>query len=130
MAASLRDKILAAQDIPSEPVNIPEWGVDVVVRGMSAGERITLMQNAFDQTTQQVNMSIVYPDVVVACTFDPDSSEPVFTDADKPLILSKSSAAVERLANVGLRLSGIGKDEQDAAGKDSSKSQKDDSSSN
>jgi hypothetical protein len=127
MAASLRDKILAAQDIPSEPVNIPEWGVDVVVRGMSAGERITLMQNAFDQTTQQVNMSIVYPDVVVACTFDPDSSEPVFTDADKPLILSKSSAAVERLANVGLRLSGIGKDEQDAAGKDSSKSQKDDS---
>ena len=127
MAASLRDKILAAQDIPSEPVNIPEWGVDVVVRGMSAGERITLMQNAFDQTTQQVNMSIVYPDVVVACTFDPDSSEPVFTDADKPLILSKSSAAVERLANVGLRLSGMGKDEQDAAGKDSSKSQKDDS---
>ena len=128
MAASLRDKILAAQDIPSEPVNIPEWGVDVVVRGMSAGERITLMQNAFDQTTQQVNMSIVYPDVVVACTFDPDSSEPVFTDADKPLILSKSSAAVERLANVGLRLSGIGKDEQDAAGKDSSKSQNEDSS--
>ena len=127
MAASLRDKILAAQDIPSEPVNIPEWGVDVVVRGMSAGERITLMQNAFDQTTQQVNMSIVYPDVVVACTFDPDSSEPVFTDADKPLILSKSSAAVERLANVGLRLSGIGKDEQDAAGKDSSKSQNEDS---
>ena len=127
MAASLRDKILAAQDIPSEPVNIPEWGVDVVVRGMSAGERITLMQNAFDQTTQQVNMSIVYPDVVVACTFDPDSSEPVFTDADKPLILSKSSAAVERLANVRLRLSGIGKDEQDAAGKDSSKSQNEDS---
>lgn len=127
VAPSLRDKILAAQDIPSEPVTIPEWGVDVVVRGMSAGERIDLMQNAFDQNTQQVNMSIVYPDVVVACTFDPDSSEPVFTDADKPLILSKSSAAVERLANVGLRLSGIGKDEQDAAGKDSSKSQKEDS---
>jgi hypothetical protein len=53
----------------------------------------------------------------------------VFTTADKDAILAKSSAAVERLANVGLRLSGIGKDEQDAAGKDSSKSQKDDSSS-
>ena len=128
--ASLRDKILAAQDIPSEVVTIPEWGVDVLVRGMSAGDRITLMQNAFDQTTQQVNMSIVYPDVVVACAFDPDSTEPIFTEADKAAILAKSSAAVERLANVGLRLSGIGKDEQDAAGKDSSKSQKDDSSSN
>ena len=128
--ASLRDKILAAQDIPTEVVNIPEWGVDVLVRGMSAGDRITLMQNAFDQTTQQVNMSIVYPDVVVSCAFDPTTSEPIFAEADKAAILAKSSAAVERLANVGLRLSGIGKDEQDAAGKDSSKSQKDDSSSN
>lgn len=128
--AGLRDKIFAAQDIPTEVVTIPEWGVDVLVRGMSAGDRITLMQNAFDQTTQQVNMSIVYPDVVVACTFDPESNEAVFTDADKPAILAKSSAAVERLANVGLRLSGIGKDEQDAAGKDSSKSQNADSSTN
>jgi len=127
--ASLRDKIFAAQDIPTEVVNIPEWGVDVLVRGMSAGDRITLMQNAFDQATQQVNMSIVYPDVVVSCTYDPESDEPVFTPADKDAILAKSSAAVERLANVGLRLSGIGKEEQDAAGKDSSKSRKDDSSS-
>jgi hypothetical protein len=126
--ASLRDKILAAQDIPAEVVAIPEWGVDVLVRGMSAGDRITLMQNAFDQTTQQVNMSIVYPDVVVACTFDPESDEAVFSEADKSAILAKSSAAVERLANVGLRLSGIGKDEQDAAGKDSSNTPNDDSS--
>lgn len=128
--ASLRDKILAAQDIPAEVVTIPEWGVDVLVRGMSAGDRITLMQNAFDQTTQQVNMSIVYPDVVVACAFDPASDEAIFSNDDKAAILAKSSAAVERLANVGLRLSGIGKDEQDAAGKDSSKSQNADSSSN
>ena len=127
-AGTLRDKILAAQDIPTEVVTIPEWGVDVLVRGMSAGDRITLMQNAFDQTTQQVNMNIVYPDVVISCTFDPASDQAIFTDEDKSAILAKSSAAVERLANVGLRLSGIGKDEQDAAGKDSSKSQNEDSS--
>jgi hypothetical protein len=126
-AGTLRDKILAAQDIPTEVVTIPEWGVDVLVRGMSAGDRITLMQNAFDQTTQQVNMNIVYPDVVISCTFDPASDQAIFTDEDKSAILAKSSAAVERLANVGLRLSGIGKDEQDAAGKDSSKSQNEDS---
>lgn len=128
--ASLRDKIFAAQDIPTETLDVPEWGVAVTVKGMSAGERIRLMQSAFDQTTQQVNMSIVYPDVLVACTYDPSSNEPVFTEEDKAAILSKSSAAIERVANVGLRLSGIGKDEQDAAGKDSSTTQSDDSSSN
>lgn len=127
---SLRDKILAAQDIPTEKVTIPEWDVTLLVKGMSAGDRIELMQTAYDVNTGQVNMSVVYPDVAVACAHDPETGEPVFTDADKDAILSKSSAAVEKLANVGLRLSGIGKDEQDAAGKDSSNTQNDDSSSN
>lgn len=127
---NLREKILAAADIPSQTVEIPEWNVTLLVKGMSAGDRITLMQNAFDQKTQQVNMAAVYPDVVVSCVYDPETGEPVFTDADKAAILSKASAAVEKIADVGLRLSGIGKDSDDAAGKDSSSTPKDDSSSN
>ena len=125
----IRAKILAAQDIPTETVTIPEWDVTLLVKGMSAGHRIDLMQTAYDVNTGQVNMSIVYPDVAVACAFDPETGEPVFTVDDKDAILSKSSAAVEKLANVGLRLSGIGKDEQDAAGKDSSNNQNEDTSS-
>jgi hypothetical protein len=124
---NLREKILAAEDIPSETVEIPEWGVELLVKGMSAGERLSLMQNAYDQTTQQVNMAIVYPDVVVACAFDPKTGEAVFTESDKAELMKKASAAIERLASVGLRLSGIGKDEQDAAGKDSSSTQNADS---
>lgn len=126
---SLRDKILAASDIPSESVKIPEWDVTILVKGMSAGERISLMQEAFDQTTQQVNMAKVYPDVVVACCCDPDTGKHVFSAEDKDAILSKSSAAVEKIAEVGLRLSGIGKEADDEAGKDSSPIPSDDSSS-
>jgi hypothetical protein len=126
---TLRDKILAVEDIPSETVTVDEWGVDLIVRGMTAGHRVTLMQNAVDPVTGNVNMSIVYPDVVVACVLDPASGEPVFTDDDKSALMGKSSAAIERIATVGLRLSGIGKEEQDAAGKDSSDIQSDDSSS-
>lgn len=125
---NLREKILAADDIPSEKVMIKEWDVEVLVRGMSAGDRITLMQNAYDQQTGQVNMAAVYPDVVVSCVVDPATQEPVFTDADKSLLMSKSSAAIEQIASVGLRLSGIGQDVQDAAGKDSSPNLNDDSS--
>lgn len=126
---NLRDTILAVDDIPSEKVSIKEWGVEVLVRGMSAGDRITLMQNAYDQSTGQVNMAAVYPDVVVACLIDPNTNEQVFTADDKSLLMSKSSAAIEQIASVGLRLSGIGQEEQDAAGKDSSSIQNDDSSS-
>lgn len=124
---NLRDKILAANDIPSQLVRIDEWDVDLMVKGMSAGDRISLMQGAFDQATGQVNMAAVYPDVVVACVFDPETNDPIFTNADKTAILAKSSAAVEKIADVGLRLSGIGKEESDAAGKDSSNIQNEDS---
>ena len=127
---NLREKILAADDIASETVHVKEWDVDVLVKGMSAGERITLMQAAFDQTTQQVNMSIVFPDVVVKCAYDPKTDMPIFSEADKAAILGKGSAPVETLANAGLRLSGIGKAEQDDSGKDSSSPESEDSSSN
>lgn len=126
---NLRDKILAANDIPSQTVTIPEWDVELVVKGMSAGDRITLMQNAYDQETGQVNMAAVYPDVVVACLMDPDTNEPVFSEQDKSLLMSKSSAAIEQIASIGLQLSGIGQDAQDAAGKGSSPIPNDDSSS-
>jgi hypothetical protein len=126
---SLRDKILQAQDIPSEKMHVKEWDVELLIKGMTAGERITLMQNAFDQDTQQVNMAAVYPDIVVSCVHDPESGESLFSPADKDALMSKSSAAIEAIAAVGLRLSGIGSEEQDAAGKDSSSIRSDDSSS-
>jgi hypothetical protein len=125
---NLRDKILAARDIPSETITVSEWDVDLLIKGMTAGERVTLMQNAYDPRTEQVNMSKVYPDVVVACAHDPETGEPVFSDSDKDAILGKASAAIEKIADVGLRLSGIGKEAQDAAGKDSSSTPSDDTS--
>lgn len=124
----LRDKILAAQDIPSEELHVKEWDVTVLVKGMTAGERITLMQNAYDQKTQQVNMAAVYPDVVVSCVHDPETSDAIFTNADKEALMGKSSAAIEVIAAVGLRLSGIGAEAEDAAGKDSSSTPSDGSS--
>ena len=126
---NLRDKILAATDIPSEVVRIPEWDVDILVKGMSAGDRLHLQKVSYDQTTGQVHMEKMYPDIVVSCCFDPESGDAIFTDADKDAILSKSSAAVEKIAEVGLRLSGLGKDANDEAGKDSSNTPSDDSSS-
>lgn len=126
---NLRDKILASNDIPTEKITVPEWGVDLLIKGMTAGERVTLMQNAYDAKTEQVNMSKVYPDVVVSCACDPTTGEHLFSDADKDALMGKSSAAIEKIADVGLRLSGIGKEQQDASGKGSSNTPSDDTSS-
>ncbi len=126
---SLKDSILAAQDIPTETLEVEEWNVTLLIKGMTAGERVKLMQSAFDQDTGQVNMAAVYPDIVVGCVHDPETGSPVFDESDKEALMGKSSAAIENIASVGLRLSGIGKNEKDAAGKDSSSTPSKDSSS-
>jgi hypothetical protein len=126
---NLRDKILNTTDIPSEMLSIPEWNVEILVKGMSAGDRLHLQKISYDQESGQVLMEKMYPDIVVSCCYDPETGEPIFTDDDKDAILAKSSAAVEKIAEVGLRLSGLGKDSQDEAGKGSSPTPNDDSSS-
>lgn len=126
---NLREKILNTEDIPSREVFVPNWDVTILVKGLSAGERIELTQAAVDQVTGSVNLSTVYPDIVVSCCFDPETEEPIFQESDKQDIMKKSSKAIEMLASAGLELSGIGEDSADDAGKDSSSRRKEDSSS-
>ncbi len=116
---SIRDLILAAQDIPSESVDVPEWGVKVEVRGMTGAERTRIMDKAVGQTGD-VNLQFVYPEIVIATSFDPESGEQIFSPQDRDALLAKSANALDRLASVGMRLSGFTQESADVAGKDSS----------
>jgi hypothetical protein len=116
---SIRDQILAAQDIPSESVDVPEWGVKVEVRGMTGAERTRIMDKAVGQTGD-VNLQFVYPEIVIATSFDPESGEQIFSPNDRDALLAKSANALDRLASVGMRLSGFTQESADVAGKDSS----------
>jgi len=116
---SLRDQILAAEDIPSEKVQIPEWGVTIEVRGMTGAERTRIMDKAVDQQGG-VNLQFVYPEIVIATSFDDVTGEQIFNPSDRDTLLTKSAVALDRLAQVGMRLSGFTQESADEAGKDSS----------
>jgi hypothetical protein len=125
----LRESILGSDDIVREPVDVPEWGVTLEVRSMTGAERTRIMDLAANERGQ-VNLTMVYPEVVIATTFDPESGEQVFEPSDRDALLAKAAVPLERLATVGMRLSGFTQDAQDAAGKDSSDSTTDGSPSN
>jgi hypothetical protein len=126
---SIRDQILAKQDIPSEMVEVPEWGVKVEVRGMTGAERTRIMDKA-TQTAGDVNLQFVYPEIVIATAFDPESGEQVFKPSDRDALLAKSATALDRIAGVGMRLSGFTAEAADTLGKDSSATDSEDSSLN
>lgn len=111
---SLRDRILQAADTTSELVTIPEWGVDVEVRSMSGAARAAIVQTG---ASGQVDMARLMPEIIVMCTFDPETGEQVFTGDDKALVMDKNGAALEKIMSVAMRLSGFTQDAVDQAGK-------------
>ncbi len=104
---SLRDKILAIKDIQEEEVSIPEWGCKVLVRGLTGRQRAIFLQNGID-AKGKLDMQKVYPELVILSAYDPESKEPVFGAGDADAVIEKSGAALERIAQVAMKLSGLG----------------------
>lgn len=115
---SLREQIFAAQDIPSEMVEVPEWKSTIEVRGMSGADRTRIIELAgIAATGGGLNLQVVYPEIVIATAHDPETGEKVFEYDDRDALMSKSAIAVDRIALVGMKLSGFTEETQTAAGK-------------
>lgn len=115
---SLRDRILQSQDIEAEEVEVKQWGVTVEIRGMSGLERAKFMER-FTGQDGNLDYEAMYPSLLIACVHDPVTGEKLFMPEDAGALNAKSGAALERLAQVALRLSGMGKDSEKELGKDS-----------
>ena len=123
---SLRDKILAIQnDTPSELVKVPEWGVEILVRGFSLGAKDDFLASILDIKTNEPNLKAFNAGILVGTAFDPESGERLFTEDDIPVLKQKSAAAVARIVEVGQKLSGLDAEAVDIAAKKSSSTTKD-----
>jgi hypothetical protein len=111
--SAISDRIKAADDLTEETVIVPEWDVTVVVKSMTGKARAMLFKRAA-QPDGTMDFEALYPAILIGCCFDPESGEPVFTDADAEWLNDKSAGPVERLAQVGMQLSGLQKDAVDA----------------
>ena len=123
---SLRDKILAIEnDTPSELVKVPEWSVEVLVRGFSLGAKDDFLASILDPETKEANLRAFSSGILVGTAFDPETGERLFSESDIPILKQKSAAAVQRLVDVGTRLSGLTEDAVEIAAKKSSSTTKD-----
>lgn len=117
---SLRDRILQADDSDEEIVHVNYWGVDILVRSISAKERNLILRKSIDKDTKEVNENEMYARLVIATARDPETGELIFREKDMEGLLSKNSAAVEKVARVSARMAGIDEEDKDQMGKLSS----------
>lgn len=108
MALLKRADILAANDIQTQIVQVPEWGGEVAVRGMTGLERdefeASIVEGSGKKTS--VKWKNIRARVASLCIVDEAGSR-LFTESDIQDLGDKSAAALERVFDVARRLSGL-----------------------
>ncbi|MBC7193862.1 hypothetical protein [Marinobacter sp.] len=103
-----KDDILQAQDLPTERVSVPEWGGEVIVRGLTGAERdkfeASIVVRKGDKT--DFNPENMRAKLVALCVVDEQGNR-LFADEDVKLLGKKSAAALDRIFQIAQRLSGL-----------------------
>ena len=102
---SLREKILQAKDLQEQLVDIPEWGVKVLVKGLTGAQRARLASAT--GPGGKPDFEKIYLETVILATYDPETGERIFSPSDRDALGEKSGAALDHIAQVALRLSGM-----------------------
>jgi len=107
-----REDILNVIDLKTELVPVPEWGGDVYVRGLTAGERDKWEASLY--STQKRGNScevIAHRDNIrakfVAASVVDEKGKLIFTTGDIDALTKKSAAPMDRLFAVAQKLSGM-----------------------
>src|SRR5690554_121558 len=108
MALLSREAILQAQDLPTERVPVPEWGGEVIVRGLTGAERDQFEQSIVETRGKnpKVNLRNIRAKLVVLCCVDEQGNR-IFRDEDAEVLGQKSAVALNRVFEVAQRLSGL-----------------------
>lgn len=96
--------ILSAVDAVSEPVSVPEWGGEVIVRGMTGTER-----DAFEASIRPkgvLDLRNARAKLLVRVLVN-ETGTRLFADVQAGELGKRSAAVIERLYDVAARLSGM-----------------------
>ena len=121
-----RSDILAAVDLKTELVEVPEWGGAVYVRGLTGAERDRFEADIINERKGSKRYNFQNTRAKLAAmtiVSDENGGSQVFTRSDIDDLGNKSSAALQRVYNVAQRLSGLSDEDVEELSGNSGESQ-------
>jgi len=107
MAYLTRDDILGADDIERETVEVPEWGGEVLVRGLTAQQYIGMGFDLRDEEGLNTEKAQEMMPKIVSLGVIDENGDCLFTVGDIKTLGRKSFGPIERISTTILRLSGL-----------------------
>lgn len=113
-----KDEILKADDLPTETLEVPEWGGSVLVRGMTGAERDAFEGGVVSMNGKDARMNTqnIRAKLTALCIVTEDGLR-IFTDHDVTALGMKSAAALDRVFTTAQRLSGLTNEDVDELAK-------------
>jgi hypothetical protein len=118
---SLAQQILAAADVESKLLPVPEWnGITLELRSPTGEERAALVsafinveETAATGVAKMNDLTRMYPALIISCAYDPETGERVFPAMDDSTVAAlnaKNGAVLERIAMACMPLVGLSPD--------------------
>ena len=108
-----KQQILAAEDMVTRQVNVPEWGGDVIVRMLTGLERdqfdASIVGDA-DMKGKQERLHNIRARLLSLCLVDQEGNR-LFAEADVIALGAKCAKAIDRIYGIAAALSGISDDD-------------------
>lgn len=107
-AQDMNARILAADDLKRQAVEVPEWGLTVYVQTLSGRARQSFeifCTSAFEDGKLRDGTAI--REHVIVLTACDATGEPIFTQGDIDALREKSGAALDRIYSAACALNGI-----------------------
>lgn len=98
--------ISAAHDLKREQVAVPEWNGAVLVQELSAAQREEVFALTHGKT--DIERGRVFRRAILARALVDGQGALMFDDTTIDVLMGKSAAVVDRLAEAALKLSGLG----------------------
>lgn len=116
--------ILAADDITTERLSVPEWGGDVIVKTLNGHDRDKFETDMMEGRGNNRRMNLAnFRSRLVALSLVDEKGEKLFAPQQVDQLGKKSAAALQRVYNVAARLSGFSDDEVEQLTQDLGKDQ-------
>jgi hypothetical protein len=103
-----REAILAARDIATEVVDVPEWGGSVMVRGLTGRARDSIEARFTDAKGKlDLGKSGDFRAAYVSLAIVDEHGALLFGEGDVAALGEKSSVAIQRIFDAAIRLSAV-----------------------
>ncbi len=108
----LRGLVIERMDLQEETCKVDEWGVEFLLRGLSAGDIDEVKRHGGTDLAAGVL-------AIINGVYDPDTRDRVFGPTDRDILLKKNAGVIDRLGAKILQLSGATRAAQGEAEKNS-----------